>query len=99
MYNISKLEEAHTLLSKESLSSDDVRELLLYLVQRDDENRKAFKKSETVFIALLRIVRPLLIELSRVSAPMSAEMLQEFQDALRALDDAFAALAPPDVLQ
>lgn len=95
MYNISKLEEARDILTKESLSSDDVRELLLYLVQRDDETRKAFKKIESMCAAFLKTFSALL---NRVPPSTDIEKQREMQDALKAINEVYEALSPPVLL-
>ena|SRR5215475_4198211 len=99
MYNISTLEEARTMLANDQLSPEEVRELLLYFVQRDDEVRETIQRLGLIFSSLAQLFPPILTSVGRIIPPEDVTSRRQLEEAFRLLTETVAVLMRQPVLQ
>ena len=81
-------EEAKRLLSKSRLSAADTREILRYLVHRDEKMREGFRKVEALLIAMLTTQFAVLMLLQKFSLPPDSDAQRQLQAATDSLQEA-----------
>lgn len=84
MANISKPYEARIALEQD-FSDETVREVLFYLIDRDEKTRQGFNRVQAVFTATLTIEQELMATLTKIAstgAPLSREDMQTYKAGL-----------------
>jgi hypothetical protein len=91
MHNISTLEEARDILAKDELSPEDVKELLLYLVGRDEVARQSYGQVGMVLNCLMQ-ASVALIKAFTVIGVSDEEVRARLLDARQSIDDVLQSL-------